>query len=282
MTFEPMQPSSSKLQVSPVSGVPTLTDGVESRTPAPSYTQPNYTEPDLVESNGPGPSYAEPNYAGPGLAQPKSPEPERPESECSVLLFEGQYAGQMDMAAGIDTVGEYLDSHRGWFTRCAHPMQVEPISDHGYALVVGRFSVLSYEVEPKVGLYLSPVDHQVYRIDTIPIPGYVPPGYDVDFRSVLRLVEGEGPGATEGSAAPGITKVDWELSLTVKIHKPRFMNALPYALVKGSGDRLLNQVVRQVSKRLTRKVQEDFHASNQLSLPPSYHRHFFWSNWGKA
>ncbi|TVP70218.1 MAG: DUF1997 domain-containing protein [Leptolyngbya sp. LCM1.Bin17] len=257
-----MQPSSSKLQASPLSGVPTLTDGVESITPTPNY--------------------AEPNSSGPDLAAPESSEPKRPETECSVLLFEGQYAGQMDMAADIDTVGDYLDSHQGWFPRCAHPMQVEPISDHGYALAVGRFSVLSYEVEPKVGLYLSPVDHQVYRIDTIPIPGYVPPGYDVDFRSVLRLLEGEGQGATEGSAAPAITQVDWELSLTVKIHKPRFMNALPYTLVKGSGDRLLNQVVRQVSRRLTRKVQEDFHASNQLSLPSSYHRHFFWSNWGKA
>jgi hypothetical protein len=192
------------------------------------------------------------------------------------LLLEGHFAGNMDMAADVDTVGRYLNSHRGWFTRCAHPMQVEPISDHGYALVVGHFSTLGYEVEPKVGLYLSPLDHRVYRIDTIPIPGYVPPGYDVDFQAVLRLQE-----APEAVPSTALTQVDWNLSLAVNIHMPRLFNSVPRSLLKSSGDRLLNQVVRQVSKRLTRKVQEDFHHSHNLPLPQSYHGHHFWSNWGK-
>ncbi|MGF1517796.1 MAG: DUF1997 domain-containing protein [Nodosilinea sp.] len=216
-----------------------------------------------------------PEAGGADFSTLEPPDP-RPQPE-SILLFEGQYAGQMDMAADIDTVGQYLNSHRGWFVRCAHPMQAEPISDHGYALVVGRFSVLGYEVEPKVGLYLSPLDHRVYRIDTIPIPGYVPPGYDIDFKALLRL----GKGGEPLPSGDPITQVDWELSLGVKIHLPRVLNALPQSLLKASGDRLLNQVVRQVSKRLTRKVQEDFHATSHLPLPPSYHRHSFWSNWGK-
>jgi hypothetical protein len=193
------------------------------------------------------------------------------------LLLEGHYAGKMDMAADGDTVGRYLNSHRGWFTRCAHPMQVEPISDHGYALVVGHFSVLGYEVEPKVGLYLSPLDHGVYRIDTIPIAGYVAPGYDVDFQAVLQLKEG----AEVVPPITALTEVDWELSLAVKIHMPRVMNSVPRSLLKASGDRLLHQVVRQVSKRLTRKVQEDFHHSHGLPLPESYRGHHFWSNWGR-
>lgn len=188
-------------------------------------------------------------------------------SAADTLLFEGQYAGQMDMAADWATVGDYLNRHRGWFTRCAHPMQVEPISDHGYALVVGRFSVLGYEVEPKVGLYLSPLDQRIYRIDTMAIPGYVPPGYDVDFKAVLHLLEAQV--ATTDRVADSLTQVDWELSLKVSIHKPRFLNALPQHLIKASGDRLLNQVVRQVSKRLTRRVQEDFHTNNHLPCPPA-------------
>lgn len=195
----------------------------------------------------------------------------------SSLRLEGHYAGKMDMAADSATVGRYLNSHRGWFTRCAHPMQVEPISDHGYALVVGHFSVLGYEVEPKVGLYLSPLDHQVYRIDTMPVPGYVPPGYDVDFHAVLRLQDV--PGSVP--SAPALTQVDWDLSLAVKIHMPRMLSSVPRSLLKTSGDRLLNQVVRQVSKRLTRKVQEDFHSSHNLPLPESYRGHHFWSNWGR-
>lgn len=193
------------------------------------------------------------------------------------LLLEGHFAGKMDMAADIDTVGRYLNSHRGWFTRCAHPMPVEPISDHGYALVVGRFSVLGYEVEPKVGLYLSPLDHRVYRIDTMPVPGYVPPGYDVDFHAVLRLQES--PDVVSPTTV--LTQADWDLSLAVKIHMPRLLNSVPRSLLKSSGDRLLNQVVRQVSKRLTRKVQEDFHHSHNLPLPESYRGHHFWSNWGR-
>ncbi len=200
-----------------------------------------------------------------------------PSAPDDALLLEGHYAGKMDMAADGDTVGRYLNSHRGWFTRCAHPMQVEPISDHGYALVVGHFAVLGYEVEPKVGLYLSPLDHGVYRIDTIPIAGYVAPGYDVDFQAVLRLKEG----AEVAPPATALTEVDWELSLAVKIHMPRMLNSVPRSLLKASGDRLLHQVVRQVSKRLTRKVQEDFHHSHSLPLPESYRGHHFWSNWGR-
>jgi hypothetical protein len=37
--------------------------------------------------------------------------------------------------------------------------------------------------------------------------------------------------------------------------------------VQSTGDRLLNQIVRQVSRRLTRKVQEDFHQSLGIELP---------------
>ncbi|MFQ4134996.1 DUF1997 domain-containing protein [Nodosilinea sp. PGN35] len=203
--------------------------------------------------------------------------PALPTQADGALVLEGHYAGKMDMAADSGTVGRYLNSHRGWFTRCAHPMQVEPLSDHGYALVVGHFSVLGYEVEPKVGLYLSPLDHQVYRIDTMPIAGYVAPGYDVDFHAVLRLQDM--PEAQPPATA--LTQVDWELGLAVKIHMPRMLNSVPRSLLKTSGDRLLNQVVRQVSKRLTRKVQEDFHQSHGLPLPESYRGHHFWSNWGR-
>jgi hypothetical protein len=43
---------------------------------------------------------------------------------------------------------------------------------------------------------------------------------------------------------------------------------LPDNLVQSSGDHLLKQIVRQISRRLTWKVQEDFHASHDLSCPP--------------
>lgn len=196
--------------------------------------------------------------------------------ESQALTFEGQYIGQMEMAARIDTVAQYLDRHQDWFQRCAQPMQVDPIEMNGYALVIGQFGALGYEVEPKIGLHLLPQTDGVYRIETIPIPDYTATGYEVDFNAALALTE---PSILESD--PVSTQVDWTLNLAVKIHVPRFIYALPQSLVKASGDKLLNQVVRQVSKRLTRKVQEDFHQTLALPLPASYHRHRFWSTWGQ-
>ncbi|MBV8885364.1 MAG: DUF1997 domain-containing protein, partial [Chroococcidiopsidaceae cyanobacterium CP_BM_RX_35] len=39
---------------------------------------------------------------------------------------------------------------------------------------------------------------------------------------------------------------------------------LPNSLIQNTGDRLLHQIVKQVSRRLTYKVQEDFHKSRNL------------------
>lgn len=177
------------------------------------------------------------------------------------ICFRGQFANAMEMLSDIATVANYLDVHRGWFCRCASPMTAEPLDQNGYALTIGRFRSFGYEVEPKVGLCLLPADDQgVYRINTIDVPGYEPPGYHVDFNASMRLVE-----TTLGGEVA--TLVDWELDLTVHIHFPRFIYALPKSLIQSTGDRLLNQIVRQVSKRLTHKVQDDFHSTIGISFP---------------
>ncbi|MGF1499361.1 MAG: DUF1997 domain-containing protein [Elainellaceae cyanobacterium] len=185
--------------------------------------------------------------------------------------FRGQFASCMEMYADPATVKQYLDHHHEWFYRCAHPMSAEPLGENGYALTIGRFGSFGYEVEPKIGLDLLPQDEGVYRICTVPIPDYEPPGYDVDFRASLQLIDAAsnaGAGAPV-SGAPGLTHVDWELDLNVVIHFPRFIQALPKSLVQKTGDRLLNQIVRQVSRRLTRKVQEDFHTQMGIPFPKS-------------
>ncbi|NEP16638.1 MAG: DUF1997 domain-containing protein [Leptolyngbya sp. SIO4C1] len=179
------------------------------------------------------------------------------------VLFEGYYVGHMEMYADAQTVANYLDAHRGWFTRCAQPMTVEQIAQNGYALVLGRFGSLNFEIEPKVGLHLLPQQQGVYRIETIPVPDYEPKGYDVDFKAAMTLAEAAAPALPEQRS----TRVEWELNLLTRVQMPRFIQALPQALVKTSGDKLLNQIVRQISKRLTRKVQEDFHKSLNLPIP---------------
>jgi hypothetical protein len=180
----------------------------------------------------------------------------------------------MEMYATADQVAEYLDAHHLWFRRCAQPIQVELIDSNGYALVVGQFGSFGYEVEPKIGLNLLPQEAGIYRIETIPVPDYEPMGYDVDFRAVMRLEED--PVATGlPQQVPGMTRVQWQLDLTVTIQFPRFVHALPKSLLQSTGDRLLAQIVRQVSHRLTCKVQKDFHSSLGLPLPKRAKKWFF-------
>ncbi|MBE9177815.1 DUF1997 domain-containing protein [Oculatella sp. LEGE 06141] len=187
---------------------------------------------------------------------------------CEPSHFHGFFSSCMEMYADAQTVAQYLDAHRGWFQRCAHPMTAEPVGENGYALTIGRFGSFGYDVEPKIGLDLLPQEQGVYRIKTIPIPDYVPPGYEVDFQAALQLVQAETNLAEATSTLPSIlTQVEWELNLTVSIQFPRFIQALPKSLIQTTGDRLLNQIVRQVSHRLTHKVQQDFHSVMDIPFP---------------
>ncbi|MEH2259382.1 DUF1997 domain-containing protein [Nostoc sp.] len=180
----------------------------------------------------------------------------------TLTKFYGRYQDFMEMAAPVEKVAEYLNAHASWFSRCAEPMKVQSLGENGYALVIGRFGSFGYEVEPKIGLELLPPEEGIYRIRTIPIPDYQPPGYDVDYRASLQLKE------TDVSTSIGkVTRVEWELDLIVYLHFPRFIQRLPQSIIQSTGDRLLNQIVRQVSRRLTRKVQEDFHKSLEIPFP---------------
>ena len=193
------------------------------------------------------------------------------------VRFNSQFKDHMEMCADAPTVAQYLDQHHEWFRRCAHPMKVEPIGTNSYALLIGRFGSFGYEVEPKIGLDLLPQQEGVYRIVTVPVPGYSAAGYDVDFRAAMELVEvsPEHGHEAQSGVKPVITNVQWQLDLTVMIQFPRFIHALPKALVQSTGDRLLRQIVRQVSTRLTHKVLEDFHQTHGLVIPKRSNRWFF-------
>ncbi|KAM3102746.1 DUF1997 domain-containing protein [Phormidesmis sp. 146-12] len=176
--------------------------------------------------------------------------------------FHSHFVDSMEMSADPKTVAEYLDAHHGWFRRCAHPMQVDAIGQNSYALTIGNFGAFGYEIEPKVGLDLLPQQEGVYRIETVPVPDYVTAGYEIDFRGAMELVE-----LSQVQASFKTTRIQWQLDLLVSIQFPKFIHALPDHLIQKTGDRVLKQVVRQVSRRLTHKVQEDFHTSRGLPLP---------------
>ena len=191
------------------------------------------------------------------------------------FVFNVGFNGRMDMYSDVETVAEYLDAHEGWFCRCAQPMKVEPLGENGYILTVGKFGSFGYEVEPKMGVVLNPpVDH-VYLMQTISIPD-CDEGYEVNYRANMRLEEVAGDSVVKSSGLfnkkvdipDRITKVNWDLDLTVKVEFPAFIGKLSSNLIQTTGDRLIAQIVRQVSPRLTYKVQQDFHQSKGLAMPP--------------
>lgn len=183
-------------------------------------------------------------------------DPDRSQPFC----FSYRFTDAMLMGADVQTVGKYLDAHQGWFTRCAQPMQVNSIGTNGYALTIGKFNSFGYVVEPKIGLELLPQDRGVYRIQTVEIPDYTPPGYEVSFNAQMRL------GDTLDGDRLG-TKIDWDLDLNVYIQFPKFIYKLPAGVIQGTGDKILKQIVNRVSRQLTYKVQQDFHGNLGLKIP---------------
>ena len=193
----------------------------------------------------------------------------------NTFVFEVSFRGRMDMHSDVDTVAEYLNAHEGWFCRCAQPMKVEPLDDNGYVLTVGKYGSFGYEVEPKIGIVLAPPEGRTYRMYTIPIPDNDAAGYEVNYNAVMKLQEISLDSTQKWNRSlisrypslDHITQVNWELDLKVEVEFPQFMAKLSPRLVQGTGDKLLAQIVRQVSPRLTYKVQQDFHSSHNLPLP---------------
>jgi hypothetical protein len=151
-----------------------------------------------------------------------------------------------------------------------------PLGDRGYILSLGRFGNFGFEVEPTIGLELLPRANGVYSIITVPAPTPDPAltgVYDVNFNASLELDEAGAELAHELSSEDvdrlmAHTLVRWQLDLEVWIRLPSMLTLLPDGLLQSSGDHLLRQIVRQISRRLTWKVQEDFHARHGIPCPP--------------
>jgi hypothetical protein len=215
-------------------------------------------------------------------------EPKAKPTSCLVsskpFWFSVAFVGYMDMYSDVETVARYFNAHEGWFCRCAQPMKVESFNENGYILNVGRFASLGYEVEPKIAVVLDPPQDNLYITRTVPIPDYEDPGYEVQYKSMMELEEISTKEIVEQSpkklfakklALPStLTRVSWQLNLTVTVEFPKFIEKLPTSLVQKTGDRLLSQIVRQISPRLTYKVQQDFHLAKGLPLPAKSGRGF--------
>ncbi|WP_299493398.1 DUF1997 domain-containing protein [Acaryochloris sp. IP29b_bin.137] len=193
------------------------------------------------------------------------PNPELEAQLPKTLHFSNQFEGRMELYADTTTVMNYLDAHQGWFCRCAHPMKVDPVESNGYILSLGRYGSFGFEVEPQIGLQLLPQKDGIYRITTIPVENKFDHCYQVDFQAALRLVDTSGD--EENTSSPVKTTVEWDLALDVAIVFPQFILRLPRKMIQTAGDKLLQQIVRQISQRLTKKVQNDFHATQGIDCP---------------
>ena len=189
--------------------------------------------------------------------------------------FQTNFEGYMEMYCDADRVAEYLDRHQDWFINCAKPMVAIPLGDNGYTLTIGRFGSFGYEVEAKINAVMRSIGKGQYIMHTVTIPNYQPPGYKVDYQAILKLTEIPTKSVLAkidnkrsiSQLSERITKVDWELNLAVAINFPQFIHKLPCSLIQNTGNRLLSQIVRQVSPLLTYKVQKDFHDSHNLPIP---------------
>lgn len=198
--------------------------------------------------------------------------------------FQTRFMGYMEMYSDASTVADYLNAHQGWFCRCAAPMKTQAIGNNGYILTVGRFGSFGYDVEPKMAVVLEPPENGLYLMHSIPIPDEPNLGYEVDYQASMiireipsdfRQFELEKAFKKHNIAQlpEKITKVEWQLEMDVAVQFPKFIHKLPLSMIQKTGDRLLTQIVRQISPRLTHKVQQDFHVGQNLPIPPKNSRH---------
>ena len=197
----------------------------------------------------------------------------------SVMVFQTSFTGIMEMYSDEETVSEYLNDHQGWFIRCAEPMTATPFGNNGYTLTIGNYGAFGYHLEPQMSVILEPPESKRYSMYSVPNPQFTS-SYEVNYRSNLQIESIPVSQAAKGikkvyrkqgkaNLPEQITKIDWTLNLLVKIEFPNFISQLPMSVIKSTGNRLLAQIVKQISPRLSYKVQRDFHTRFDLPIPPA-------------
>jgi Protein of unknown function (DUF1997) len=206
-------------------------------------------------------------------------------SEENPVSFQTHYQGMMEMYSDEETVANYLNDHQGWFVRCALPMKAEPFGQNGYTLIIGHYGAFGYNIEPQMSVILEPPQSKHYSMYSVTNPDFNHPGYEVNYRSIMNIQSIPLSQASVGikkvyhqqgknSLPETVTKINWQLNLEVKVRFPRFIYKLPMSIIQNTGDRLLSQIVKQISPRLSYKVQKDFHSRFNLPIPPKTARSF--------
>lgn len=205
------------------------------------------------------------------------------EKKLQPFAFSTQFRGSVDMYGEPKVVTEYLNDHQGWFVRCALPMKAEPFGDNGYTLIIGRYGAFGYEVEPQMSVILEPPHSGRYAMYSVPNPDFNHEGYEVNYHSQMEIVGIQLSAMDESISEVGqqnsidsvskeFTRINWQLDLQVKVRFPQFIYKFPHQLIQKTGDNLLIQIIKQVSPRLSFKIQKDFHSRFNLPFPPKSSR----------
>lgn len=195
------------------------------------------------------------------------------------ITFQTQFMGIMEMYSDSETVSDYLSNHQGWFVRCAEPMKAIPFGDNGYTLIIGHYGAFGYNVEPQMSVILEPPVNNHYLMYSVTNPEFNNSGYEVNYRAEMTINSIPVSDASKGiekvyhhhkkTLPDMITCVNWHLDLCVSVTFPAFIYKLPMSVIRNTGDGLLKQIVKQVSPRLSYKVQKDFHVRFNLPIPPA-------------
>ena len=197
-----------------------------------------------------------------------------------VMIFQTCFAGVMEMYSDEETVSNYLNDHQGWFIRCAKPMKVKPFGSNGYTLTIGNYGAFGYHLEPQMTVILEASESNSYSMYSVANPEFTNSSYEVDYTSNLEIESIPISQAAKGiekvyhkkgqqQLPNNITKINWTLDLLIKIEFPSFIYRLPMSVVKSTGNCLLSKIVKQISPRLSYKVQKDFHTRFDLPIPPA-------------
>jgi len=199
------------------------------------------------------------------------------------FIFTTAFQGYMEMFNPPEIVGQYLDEHDQWFQECAQPMRAEAMGDNGYTLIVGRFGSFGYEVEPKMNVIFEVTPEHKYLMYSIEVPDQQNLGYTVQYEAAMELntIPLDASSANSKhypknivkSLPSEVTQVNWNLQLNVGVWFPKFIYRLPISVIQSTGDRLLSQIVKQVSPSLTQKIQKNFHDRINLPIPPKTSRY---------
>jgi hypothetical protein len=200
-----------------------------------------------------------------------------------MMMFQTRFAGIMEMYSDRQTVAEYLNDHQGWFIRCAEPMNVTPFGENGYTLTIGNYGAFGFDLEPQMTVILEQPKSESYSMYSVPNPQLSNSIYEVNYRSDLEIESIPVSQATKEiekvyhqkgkkQLPDTITKINWQLDLLVNIQFPAFIYRLPMSMVNSTGNRVLREIVKQISPRLSYKVQKDFHTRLDLPIPPASSR----------